>query len=305
MSVRPAVEAGSVTLSCAGQRCFYDEIVSTPRLDLSADPIALTAALVDIPSVSRDESQIADAVEDALRTQTSGFQVVRHGNCVLARTERGRPSRVILAGHLDTVPIVDNVPSRRTVTADRRRRAARVRHRRHEVGRRGLLHLAATLDDPAHDLMLIFYDCEEIAAEFNGLGAIERELPDWLRATSRSSGAHRRADRGGMPGHPARPLHRDRHARALGAGLMGDNAVHKLGSLLTTLAAYRPRRVNIDGCEYREGLSAVGISGGVAGNVIPDAAYVDVNFRFAPTAAPRRHSSTSARCSRRSSRPVR
>lgn len=63
---------------------------------------------------------------------------------------------------------------------------------------------------------------------------------------------------------------------------MGDNAIHKLGAVLTTLAAYTPRRVDIDGCEYREGLSAVGLGGGVAGNVIPDAAHVDVNFRFAP-----------------------
>ena len=63
---------------------------------------------------------------------------------------------------------------------------------------------------------------------------------------------------------------------------MGDNAIHKLAGVLTTLANYQPRYVNIDGCEYREGLSAVGIDGGVAGNVIPDSASVTINFRFAP-----------------------
>ena len=83
-----------------------------PRLDLHADPVELTAALVDIPSVSHDEAVIADAVETALREQTSGFEIVRCGNAVLARTNRGLGSRVMLAGHLDTVPAQDNIPGR-------------------------------------------------------------------------------------------------------------------------------------------------------------------------------------------------
>ncbi|NUS44420.1 MAG: M20/M25/M40 family metallo-hydrolase, partial [Mycobacteriaceae bacterium] len=145
-------------------------------LDLTADPVALTAALVDIPSVSRSEAAIADAVEQALRTQTTGFEVVRRGNTVLARTSRGLPSRVVLAGHLDTVPIADNVPSRH---------AAGILHGCGTVDMKSgdavFLHLAATIAEPAHDLTMVFYDCEEIAAEFNGLGRIERELPDWLR----------------------------------------------------------------------------------------------------------------------------
>ena len=131
-------------------------------LDLRADPIELTAALVDIPSVSHNEAVIADAVEAALRDQTS-FEVVRMGNSVLARTDRGLPSRAILAGHLDTVPIADNVPSRRD---------GDVLHGCGTVDMKSgdavFLHLAATIEEPAHDLTLIFYDCEEIAAEFNG-----------------------------------------------------------------------------------------------------------------------------------------
>ena len=115
-----------------------------PQLDLHADPVELTAALVDIPSVSRDETLIADAVETALREQTDGFEVVRNGNCVLARTNRGLGSRVMLAGHLDTVPIADNVPSRRDGdllwgcgTSDMK------------AGDAVFLHLAATVTDPA------------------------------------------------------------------------------------------------------------------------------------------------------------
>ncbi|WOC13400.1 succinyl-diaminopimelate desuccinylase [Gordonia sp. MP11Mi] len=261
--------------------------MSTPSLNLSADPIDLTAALVDIPSVSRDEALIADVVERALREQTTGFEVVRHGNCVLARTDRGLNSRVILAGHLDTVPIVDNVPSRRTVTDDE----GDVLHGCGTVDMKSgdavFLHLAATLDDPAHDITLIFYDCEEIAAEFNGLGAVERELPDWLVGDvailgEPTAGLIEAGCQGTLRVRFTANGTRAHSARAW----MGDNAIHKIGGLLTTLDAYEPRRVDIDGCEYREGLSAVAVHGGVAGNVIPDDAYVDVNFRFAPDRSP-------------------
>ncbi len=261
----------------------YGEGVSTPVLDLHADPVDLTAALVDIESESRDESAIADAVEAALRSQTTGFEIVRHGNRVLARTDRGRSSRVILAGHLDTVPVAGNLPHRRETGGP----DGDVLHGCGTVDMKSgdavFLHLAATMTDPAHDLTLIFYDCEEIAAEFNGLGAIERELPDWLGGDvailgeptaglieAGCQGTLRvRLSAHGVRAHSARSW-------------MGDNAIHKLGGVLTTLAEYRPRRVDIDGCEYREGLSAVGIGGGVAGNVVPDESWVDVNFRFAP-----------------------
>ncbi len=247
-------------------------------LDLSADPIALTAALVDIPSVSRGEAAIADAVEGALRSQTTGFEVLRHGNCVLARTACGLPQRVLLAGHLDTVPIADNVPSRRD---------GDVLHGCGTVDMKSgdavFLHLAATLAEPAYDLTLIFYDCEEIEARFNGLGAIERELPEWLDADvavlgepsgglieAGCQGTLRvRVTAGGTRAHSARSW-------------LGDNAIHRLGKVLAVLSGYSARTVDIDGCEYREGLSAVRVEGGVAGNVVPDEASVDINFRFAP-----------------------
>ncbi|ALG84128.1 succinyl-diaminopimelate desuccinylase [Gordonia phthalatica] len=261
--------------------------MTLPALNLSADPIDLTAALVDIASVSRDETLIADAVEAAIRDQLNGFEVLRQGNCVLARTDRGLPTRVILAGHLDTVPIVDNVPSRRTVTDDE----GDVLHGCGTVDMKSgdavFLHLAATLDEPAHDLTLIFYDCEEIAAEFNGLNAIERELPDWLRGDvailgEPTAGQIEAGCQGTLRVRFTATGTRAHSARAW----MGDNAIHKMGRMLTTLGDYEPRRVDIDGCEYREGLSAVAIHGGVAGNVIPDEVYVDVNFRFAPDRSP-------------------
>ncbi len=247
-------------------------------LDLHGDPIALTAALVDIPSESRHETRIADEVETALREQTTGFEIVRTGDAVLARTDRGRPSRVLLAGHIDTVPAADNLPSRLRDgvlygcgTSDMK------------SGDAVFLHLAATVAEPAHDITLVMYDCEEIEASANGLGRIERELPDWLAADvailGEPSGGYIEAGCQGT----LRVVVSATGTRAHSArSWLGDNAVHKLGAVLARLRTYRARTVDIDGCVYREGLSAVRIEGGVAGNVIPDAASVTVNFRFAP-----------------------
>src|ERR1700730_1223281 len=247
-------------------------------LDLRADPIELTAALVDIPSESRNEARIADEVESALRAQTSGFEIIRNGNAVLARTALHRPSRVLLAGHLDTVPVAGNLPSRRENgelhgcgTADMK------------SGDAVFLHLAATVAEPAHDLTLVFYDCEEIDAAANGLGRIERELPDWLSADvailgEPTAGYIEAGCQGTLRVVISATGTRAHSARSW----LGDNAIHKLGAVLDRLAGYSARTVDIDGCEYREGLSAVRIDGGVGGHVIPDAASVTVNFRFAP-----------------------
>ncbi|GAB7142922.1 succinyl-diaminopimelate desuccinylase [Mycobacterium riyadhense] len=247
-------------------------------LDLRGDPVALTAALVDIPSESRSEARIADEVETALRTQTSGFELIRNGNAVLARTSLHRPSRVLLAGHLDTVPVADNLPSRiengelhGCGTADMK------------SGDAVFLHLAATVAEPVHDLTLVFYDCEEIDSAANGLGRIQRELPDWLAADVAILGEPTAGwIEAGCQG-TLRVVISATGTRAHSArSWLGDNAIHKLGAVLDRLAGYRARSVDIDGCTYREGLSAVRVDGGVAGNVIPDAASVTVNYRFAP-----------------------
>ncbi len=247
-------------------------------LDLRADPIALTAALVDIPSESRHEQRIADEIEAALRAQAPAFEVIRTGDAVLARTNLGRPSRVLLAGHTDTVPAADNLPSR---VVDGEMYGCGTSDMK--SGDAVFLHLAATIAEPAHDITLVMYDCEEIEASANGLGRIERELRDWLAADvailGEPSGGYIEAgcqgtirvvvSAGGTRAHSARSW-------------LGDNAIHKLGAVLDRLSRYEARSVDIDGCGYREGLSAVWIDGGVAGNVIPDAATVTVNFRFAP-----------------------
>jgi succinyl-diaminopimelate desuccinylase len=250
-------------------------------VDLSADPIDLTAALVDIPSVSGAEEKLADAVESALRALPH-LEVRRDGQAVLARTNLGRPTRVLLAGHLDTVPVADNLPSRREGellygcgTSDMK------------AGDAVFLHLAATVAEPRHDLTLVFYDCEEVEAVRNGLGRIERNHPDWLAADLAILGEPTDGEvEAGCQG-TLRVAVRTTGRRAHSArSWLGDNAIHHAGEILRRLETYEPRRVEIDGCEYREGLQAVRIEGGVAGNVVPDEAVVTVNFRFAPDRTP-------------------
>ncbi|MBP2476444.1 succinyl-diaminopimelate desuccinylase [Crossiella equi] len=254
----------------------------TARLDLTADPIELTAALVDVPSVSGNEKELADLVEAALREQAPHLEVVRNGDAVLARTNLGRASRIILAGHLDTVPIVDNVPHRRTGEGE-----SLVLHGCGTVDMKSgdavMLHLAATVTDPAYDLTFVFYDCEEVEAVRNGLGRIERELPEWLAAdlaiVTEPSGAVIEAGCQGTIRVEVRTTGKRAHtARAW----MGSNAIHAAAPILAALNAYQPRTLEIDGCTYREGLQAVRIGGGVAGNVVPDECVVTVNHRFAP-----------------------
>lgn len=255
-------------------------------LDLRADPVDLTAAIVDIHSESGDEKPLADAVEHALRTQAPHLTVVRDGNAVLARTSLGRASRVVFAGHLDTVPMNDNLPLRRTGSG-----AAEVLHGLGTVDMKGgdavFLSLAATVTEPRHDVTFVFYDCEEVDASRNGLGRIERNLPEWLRGDLAVVGEPSNAViEAGCQGTIRAELRCDGKRAHTARAWMGVNAIHALGEPLRRLAEYQPRVVDIDGLTYREGLQAVGIGGGVAGNVVPDAATLTVNLRFAPDRSP-------------------
>ncbi|HEX4015172.1 MAG TPA: succinyl-diaminopimelate desuccinylase [Frankiaceae bacterium] len=246
-------------------------------LDLTADPVELTAALVDTPSVSGAEGPLADGVEAALRG-LAHLRVVRDGAAVVAFTDLGRPRRVVLAGHLDTVPIVDNVPSRRDGERMYGCGASDMKS-----GIAVLLHLAATVPEPTSDVTLVFYDNEEVEAARNGLRRLAANHTEWLAGDlavllEPTDGVIEAGCQGTLRVEVCVPGKRAHSARSW----LGDNAIHAAAPLLSTLAAYEPRSVNIDGCVYREGLSAVKISGGVAGNVVPDACTVTINFRFAP-----------------------
>jgi len=246
-------------------------------LDLDADVVTLTAALVDIPSVSGAEKPLADDVEAALRLRDH-LDVERIGNVVLARTNLGRPRRVVLAGHLDTVPIADNLPSRREGdflygcgTTDMKSGVA------------VMLRIAAHVVEPAHDLTFVFYDCEEIEAERNGLGQLAGSSPQALQGDlaillEGSNGGIEAGCQGTLRAEVRTEGVRAHSARSW----LGVNAIHRAGEVLRRLESYAAREVDIDGCVYREGLNAVRIAGGVAGNVLPDSCVVTVNFRFAP-----------------------
>lgn len=246
-------------------------------LDLAQDPVSLTAALVDVPSVSGTEEPLADLVHAALAARPH-LTVHRDGNNVVARTELGRERRVLLAGHLDTVPIADNVPSR--VEGDRLYGCGTSDMK---SGDAVLLHLAATLPDPAYDLTFVLYDNEEVEAEKNGLKRLVETRRELLEADlailmEPTNGQVEAGCQGTLRVRVTIPGRRAHSAR----GWLGENAIHAAAPLLTRLVAYDARTVEIDGCTYREGLNAVRIDGGVAGNVVPDLCTVLVNFRFAP-----------------------
>ncbi|WP_067963106.1 succinyl-diaminopimelate desuccinylase [Nocardiopsis trehalosi] len=250
-------------------------------LDLTADVRTLTADLVDIESVSGGERPLADAIEQALRGLPH-LAVDRDGDAVVARTSLGRGRRVVLAGHIDTVPIVGNVPSRREGgrlygcgTSDMKSGVA------------VQLRLAATVPGPVHDVTYVFYDCEEIDAERNGLRRLARTHPEWLAG---DFAVLLEPTGGTIEGGCQGTLRADvvvRGERAHSArSWMGRNAIHDAGRVIDVLRAYTPREPEVEGLRYHEGLNAVFVNGGVAGNVIPDECVVTVNFRYAPDRTP-------------------
>jgi succinyl-diaminopimelate desuccinylase len=242
-----------------------------------SDLLAFAAELVDIPSVSHDEAALADRVEDDLG-RCSHLQVQRLGDTVIARTDTGRDRRVLLGGHLDTVPPFDDGGFR--VEGDTLWGLGAVDMK---GGVAVLMDLARAATAPAADITLVLYACEEVERRHNALGLLAAERPELLAADAAvlceptgnvveagCQGTMRvEATVRGRRAHTARPW-------------VGVNAVHRCAPLLEALANYEPRRVVIDGCEYAEQVQAVRIDGGVAGNVVPDRATVTVNHRFAP-----------------------
>jgi succinyl-diaminopimelate desuccinylase len=251
------------------------------ELDLTLPAAELTARLVDIESVSGNEAALADAIGAAIG-RLPHLAMHRDGNAIVARTAFGRPERIVLAGHIDTVPVAGNLPSK--LDGDLLYGCGSCDMK---SGVAVQLRLAAQLTAAAHDVTYVFYDCEEVEAERNGLLRLSRNSPELLAAdfavlmeptgTMVEGGCQGtlRAEvvAGGERAHSARSW-------------MGSNAIHNAGGILDVLRAYQARQPVVDGLGYHEGLNAVGISGGVAGNVIPDECIVTVNFRFAPDRSP-------------------
>lgn len=255
---------------------------TAPPLDLTADSVAITRAICDVPSESGDETLLADLVVDAL-AGASHLEIIRDGDTVVARTNLGRERRVAIAGHLDTVPINDNLPTRfETIdgvdylwgrgTVDMK------------AGVAVQLKLALELTEPIVDLTWMWYDNEEVAAALNGLGRLSRNRPELFEADFAILGEPSNGQVEGGCNGTLRAEVRTRGLRAHSArSWVGENAIHKLAPALAKLAAYEAETVTVDGLAYREGLNAVRVGGGIAGNVIPDDAVLDVNYRFAPS----------------------
>ena len=245
-----------------------------PRIDLSADVVDVAASLIDIPSESHHEREIADALEVAL-SGLPHLTLRRSGNALVA--EVGEP-RVIIAGHLDTVPAAENLPHR--IEGDRLFGLG-------SVDMKGGVAIAAKLahdvTEPHTGVRFIFYDCEEVAAVHNGLARLAAEEENILRADlaivmEPSNGMVE----GGCQGTIRVEVRVEGERAHSARSWKGTNAIHGAADVLARLAAYQPREPMVDGLRYREGLNAVGIRGGIAGNVIPDACIVTVNYRFAP-----------------------
>ncbi|WP_314768544.1 succinyl-diaminopimelate desuccinylase [Actinomyces bouchesdurhonensis] len=260
------------------------------------DALSLTRQMIDIPSVSGQEGPLADAVEAALRSAGFGsapaLEILRDGDAVCARTLLGLPQRVVLAGHLDTVPIADNVPGRTEI-----RDGVEVVWGRGSVDMLGGCAAALALAceagpliaEGAHaaltaDVTWIFYDHEEVASHLNGLGRLQRNHPRWLAGDLALLGEPTAAHvEGGCNGtlrviarFPGRAAH---SARAW----MGSNAIHAMAPVIERIADYGNPVELVDGLEFRESLSVVRVEGGIANNVIPEAASMTVNYRFAPS----------------------
>ncbi len=249
-----------------------------PGLDPTTDSADLTRAICDVASVSGDEGALADLIEAAARTAPH-LEVLRLGDAVVARTHLGRASRVVIAGHIDTVPINGNVPTRLEGDEIVGRGTVDMK-----AGVAVQLKLAVELAEPVVDVTWIWYDHEEVSDDLNGLNRLLRTRPDLLEADFAILGEPTAAGiEGGCNGNlraEVRTFGRRAHSAR---GWVGVNAIHLAAPILDRLAAYEARTVEVDGLQYREGLNAVGVTGGVAGNVIPDECMVHVNHRFAPS----------------------
>lgn len=247
----------------------------------NTDVAELAFSLVNFPSVSREEAPLVNQIEDIWRGYRH-LQVTRVGNTLVASTNLGRAQRVIVAGHIDTVPIKDNGYARWI-----EEEGQPALWGRGSVDMKSsvavLLHLSAILTAPKVDVTWVVYDCEEIEETANGLRKLITERPDLLAGDlaiigEPTSGNIEAGCNGtlrvkvstrGITCHSARAW-------------VGKNAIHGAAPILTALATYQPETVEIDGLAYRECLNATWIEGGVARNSLPDSCVVTVNYRFAP-----------------------
>jgi succinyl-diaminopimelate desuccinylase len=241
------------------------------------DLLAATGDLMAVPSLSGREAPLADVVEREFGA-CPWLEVERVGDNVVARTALGHGRRLVLAGHLDTVPPAGNETPRFDGDTLWGVGASDMKG-----GLAVMLDLATSVRQPAVDVTWCFYAREEIGRDESGLLELWQARPDLLAGDAAVLGEPTSAlvEAGcqgtmrvritlrGVRAHTARPF-------------AGRNAIHRLGPLLRRVAEWEGREVVLDGCTYAEQLQAVGVEGGVAANVVPDEARVALNHRYAP-----------------------
>jgi succinyl-diaminopimelate desuccinylase len=241
-----------------------------------------TLGLVNIPSVSRDEAAIAEVVQAAV-PGASFAERFADGEGFFYVTERlpGRPL-ILLAGHLDTVPVQDNLPGRVDDGWVVGLGASDMKG-----GLAVMLELACWLDEtrPTRDVDvgLLFFTREELSADESPLPRIFAACPE-LREASLAivleptdntiqagclGNLNATLSFHGVAAHSARPWH-------------GENAIDLAVERLLPLTQIEPLPVDIDGLTFTEVLNVTQIKGGVADNVIPDLVECRLNYRFAP-----------------------
>ena len=246
-----------------------------------ADLLERTAALVGIASESFEEQQIAEVIERELRALPH-LEVTRVGDNLVARTMLGRPVRVVLAGHTDTVPANGNAAPRIEGDVLWGLGSADMK-----AGLAVMLELARTRPEPAVDVTYVFYAREEVAAVHSGLGELFEQRPDLLEGDVAVLGEPTDGEiEAGCQGSMRFRLTLQGARAHLARAWMGRNAIHRLAPVLTTIAADEPRRPVLLGCEFHEALQVVSVDGGVAGNVVPDRAVLELGHRFAPDRSP-------------------
>jgi succinyl-diaminopimelate desuccinylase len=244
-----------------------------------SDLLDLTEKLCAVPSVSGNEAELADLVEGALRGGAPHLEVIRIGQNVIARTAGGASERVVMGGHVDTVPANGNATPRREADSVHGLGAADMKG-----GLAVMLTLALSIGEhPNRDVTFVFYDGEEVSDERNGLRRLFAERPElvvgdlailleptggWIEAGCQGT-IHARATFHGARAHSARPW-------------MGTNAVHAAAPMLARIASHEAPTVMVDGLAYRESLQVVRIEAGIANNVVPDRCDIVVNRRYAP-----------------------
>ena len=243
----------------------------------AADLLQRTADLVAVRSESFAEVPLVERIEGELRA-LAHLAVDRVGDNLVARTALHRGLRVVLAGHTDTVPANGNEVPRIDGDVLWGLGAADMKG-----GLAVMLELARRQVEPAVDVTYVFYAREEVASEFSGLGELMDQRPELVQGDVAILGEptdgsveagcqgviRLRVTLDGVRAHAARAW-------------MGRNAIHRLGRLLAVLDDYEPRRPVILGCQFHEALLATHVEGGVAGNVVPDRAVVQIVHRFAP-----------------------